>query len=67
MEANASKFQGIIKVYGDTVPPKTINVLNEEIVFSKEVTLLGVDIDIKLSFDSHIVKYVEDLGFHFVP
>ena len=63
MEANASKFQGIIKVYGDTVPPKTINVLNEEIVFSNEVTLLGVDIDTKLSFDSHISKVCRRSGF----
>ena len=63
MEANASKFQGIIKVYGNTVAPKTIQVMNEEIDFSKEITLLGVNIDVKLTFDSHISKICKRSGF----
>ena len=63
MEANASKFQGIIKVYGDTDVPTTIKVMNDEINFSKEITLLGVDIDNKLTFDSHVSKICRRSGF----
>ena len=63
MEANASKFQGIIKVYGNTVAPQKIKVMNEEIDFSKEITLLGVDIDTGLTFDSHVSKICRRSGF----
>ena len=63
MEANASKFQGIIKVYGDTVAPEKISVMNDEIDFSKEITLLGVDIDDKLTFDKQISKICRRSGF----
>ena len=56
MEANPSKFQGILKVYGDTVPPKSITVANVEISFDNIVVLLGVDIDVGLTFDMQISK-----------
>ena len=57
MIANPDKFKAIIiqKDRRDTSGIK-LNINNAEILSEKEVTLLGIDIDNKLSFDSYLSK-----------
>ena len=57
MIANPDKFKAIViyKDRRDTSGTK-LNINDAEIVSEKEVTLLGIDIDNKLSFDNYLSK-----------
>ena len=56
MEANPSKFQGLLSLYGNQREraPEKITIANVEIPFSINVKLLGVTVDSNLSFDTHV-------------
>lgn len=54
MEANPSKFQGLLKLYSNQLAPEKITIANVEIPFSVNVKLLGVTVDKNLSFDTHV-------------
>ena len=54
MEANPSKFQGLLCLYGNQRAPDKITIANVEIPFSVNVKLLGVTVDSNLNFDTHI-------------
>ena len=55
MIANPDKFKAIIvKKNGQDTSGIKLNINNEQIETSKEVTLLGVDLDIKFSLENHV-------------
>ena len=54
MEANPSKFQGLISVHGTQRAPEKMTIANVEIPFSADVKLLGVTVDSKLNFDCNL-------------
>ena len=57
MSVNPTKFQGIIiKKYGRFSDVHKINIDGKEITSEKYVKLLGIDIDNKLNFETHIGK-----------
>ena len=55
MQANPSKFQGIIIARGnDVATPVTVNIRDIDIPVNENVKVLGIHIDNKLKFDKHI-------------
>ena len=54
MEANPSKFQGMIIPHGSTPLPTSFRVSNIEIPIETNVKVLGIFIDIDLNFTSQI-------------
>ena len=62
MSANPTKFQGIIiNKCGRFSDVHTINIEGKEITSEKYVKLLGIDIDNKLNFETHIGKICKRL------
>ena len=54
MQANPSKFQGIVITIGRDITPVTFDVADISIPIKENVKLLGVHIDDQLKFDRHI-------------
>ena len=54
MEANPSKFQGILIRHGSTWAPSSFTVNNIDIPIENNVKILGVFLDKDLKFDKHI-------------
>ena len=65
MQANPSKFQGIVIARGnDVATPVTFNIRDIDISVNENVKVLGIHIDNKLKFDKHISELCERARRH---
>ena len=62
MQANPSKFQGIVIARGNEVAtPLTFNIRDIDIPVNENVKVLGIHIDNKLKFDKHILELCKSI------
>ena len=65
MQANPSKFQGIVIARGnDVATPVTFNIRDIDIPVNENVKILGIHIDNKLKFDKHISELCKRASRH---
>ena len=55
MEANPTKFQGLLLKDNKQASEFSVSVQSQEIEFSKSITALGICIDENLTFDEHVL------------
>ena len=54
MEANPTKFQGLLLKGNKQASEFSVSVQGQEIEFSKSITALGICIDENITFDEHV-------------
>ena len=65
MQANLSKFQGIVVARGNGVAaPVTFNIRDIDIPVNENVKVLGIHIDNKLKLDKHISELCRRASWH---